>query len=60
MRSFRRVSEGAAREASDDLEEELGNHDAARETYQRYLDRWGESDLAIPEVLQAKARLAAL
>jgi tetratricopeptide (TPR) repeat protein len=95
IRSFRRVSEGAALEASGDLEaalaayrkaadppelfwaapfsleipalyhvarleEALGNHDAAREYYQRYLDRWGEADLPIPEVLQAKARLAAL
>jgi serine/threonine protein kinase/tetratricopeptide (TPR) repeat protein len=95
MRSFRRVSEGAAREASGDLEaalvayreaadppelfwaapfslelpalyhvarleEALGNHDAARDYYQRYLDRWGEADLPIPEVLKAKARLADL
>jgi serine/threonine protein kinase/tetratricopeptide (TPR) repeat protein len=95
IRSFRRVSEGAAREASGDLEaalvayrkaadppepfwpapfsleipalyhvarleEALSNHDGAREYYQRYLDRWGEADLPIPEVLQAKARLAAL
>jgi serine/threonine protein kinase/tetratricopeptide (TPR) repeat protein len=95
MRSFQRVSEGAALEASGDLEaalvpyrkaadppelfwagpfsleipalyhvarleEALGDHDAAREYYQRYLDRWGEADLPIPEVLQAKARLAAL
>jgi tetratricopeptide (TPR) repeat protein len=95
MLSFQRVSEGAAREASGDLEaalvayrkaadppdlfwvgpfsleipafyhvarleEALGNHDAAREYYQRYLDRWGEADLPIAEVLQAKARLAAL
>jgi tetratricopeptide (TPR) repeat protein len=92
MRSFQRVSEGAALEASGDLEaalvayrkaadppelfwagpfsleipalyhvarleEALGNHDAAGEFYQRYLARWGEADLPIPEVLQAKARL---
>lgn len=42
------------------LEEALGNHDAAREFYQRYLKRWGEADLPIPEVLKAKDRLAAL
>jgi tetratricopeptide (TPR) repeat protein len=42
------------------LEEALGNHDVARNYYQRYLDRWGEADPPVPEVLQAEARLAAL
>jgi len=42
------------------LEEALGNHDAAREYYQRYLDRWGEADLPIPEVREAQDGLAAL
>ena len=41
-------------------EEQAGNADRAREAYRRFLDAWGEGDADIPDVADARARLAAL
>ena len=42
------------------LEEETGDRLAAREHYRRFLDHWGDADRALPEVADAKQRLARL
>jgi serine/threonine protein kinase/tetratricopeptide (TPR) repeat protein len=42
------------------LEEEAGDLEDARQHYRRFLDRWGNADMPIPAVDDAKARLAAL
>ena len=42
------------------LEEEAGDFDSAREHYQKYLEFWGNADLIVPSVEDAKARLARL
>jgi tetratricopeptide (TPR) repeat protein len=42
------------------LEDEAGNVASARQYYQEFLDRWGEADLPIPAVAEAKSRLATL
>ena len=42
------------------LEETIGNHAAARDHYRAFLDVWGEADIAIPDVEDARLRLATL
>ena len=42
------------------LEDEAGDVASARQHYQDFLDRWGDADLPIPAVAEAKDRLAAL
>jgi tetratricopeptide (TPR) repeat protein len=42
------------------LSEELGQRAAAREHYEAFLARWGNADLPIPQVAEARSRLAAL
>jgi serine/threonine protein kinase/tetratricopeptide (TPR) repeat protein len=42
------------------LEEEVGDRDSARKHYQKYVDFWGNADLTVPSVEDAKARLARL
>jgi tetratricopeptide (TPR) repeat protein len=42
------------------LEEKAGDLDQAREHYQKYLDYWGDADITIPSVEDARARLARL
>jgi hypothetical protein len=42
------------------LEEEAGELESAREHYRRFLSRWGDADMPVPAVDDAKARLAAL
>ena len=42
------------------LEEETGDLESARKHYQKYLEFWGNADLTIPSVEDAKARLARL
>jgi tetratricopeptide (TPR) repeat protein len=42
------------------LEEETGDLDGARQHYREFLDHWGNADMPIPAVDEAKARLAAL
>ena len=42
------------------LEEETGDLASARQHYREFLDRWENADMPIPEVDDAKARLAAL
>ncbi len=42
------------------LEEEAGNLASARQHYRQFLARWAEADLPIPEVQEAKSRLAKL
>jgi tetratricopeptide (TPR) repeat protein len=42
------------------LEEETGDLGSARKHYQKYLEFWGNADLTIPSVEDAKARLARL
>jgi len=42
------------------LNDELGQADAARDNYRRFLARWGEADMSLPAVAMAKARMAAL
>jgi tetratricopeptide (TPR) repeat protein/tRNA A-37 threonylcarbamoyl transferase component Bud32 len=41
-------------------EEKAGDTAAAREHYRQFLNYWGEADISIPEVDDAKARLAVL
>ena len=42
------------------LEEKMGEIDNARTNYRRFLEYWGDADLPVPQVAEAKARLAAL
>jgi tetratricopeptide (TPR) repeat protein/predicted Ser/Thr protein kinase len=42
------------------LEEETGDLDAARKHYQKFLEYWGNADITVPSVEEAKARLARL
>jgi tetratricopeptide (TPR) repeat protein/TolB-like protein len=42
------------------LEEESGDIPSARQHYRQFLDRWGNADLPLAEVKDAKTRLAAL
>jgi len=42
------------------LEEESGDIPSARQHYRQFLDRWGDADLPLAEVKDAKLRLAAL
>lgn len=42
------------------LEEEAGDLASARQHYRQFLARWGEADLPIPDVQEAKSRLAKL
>jgi tetratricopeptide (TPR) repeat protein len=42
------------------LEETIGDRAAARDHYRAFLDAWGEADIAIPDVEDARRRLAAL
>ncbi len=42
------------------LEEEVGDLSAAREHYRKYLEHWGNADMPIVNVPDAKTRLAAL
>lgn len=42
------------------LQEGAGDLESAKEHYREYLSRWGEADLPIPEVPEAKARLTKL
>jgi tetratricopeptide (TPR) repeat protein len=42
------------------LEEEVGDLESARRHYRRFLSRWGNADMPIPAVDDAKERLAAL
>jgi hypothetical protein len=42
------------------LEETIGDRAAARHHYRAFLDAWGEADIAILDVEDARRRLAAL
>ncbi len=42
------------------LEDATGETDVAREHYREFLARWGEADMPIPIVRDARDRLAAL
>jgi tetratricopeptide (TPR) repeat protein/tRNA A-37 threonylcarbamoyl transferase component Bud32 len=42
------------------LEEETGDLASAREHYREYLSRWGEADMEVPEVVEARSRVVAL
>ncbi len=42
------------------LEEQTGDLEGARKHYREFLDHWGNADMPIPAVSDAKARLAAL
>ncbi len=42
------------------LEEETGDLQSARRHYREFLDRWGDADMSIADVAEAKARLAVL
>ena len=42
------------------MEDEAGDVAAAREHYQAFLERWGETDLPVPAADEARERLTAL
>jgi serine/threonine protein kinase len=42
------------------IEEEAGDLASARQHYRKFLDRWGEADMPIADVSEAKSRLAKL
>lgn len=42
------------------LEDQAGDQASARQHYEDFLDRWGDADLPIPAVAEAKDRLAIL
>ena len=42
------------------LEDQAGDQASARQHYEDFLDRWGDADLTIPAVAEAKDRLAIL
>jgi hypothetical protein len=42
------------------LEEQAGDLASARQHYRQFLARWGEADLPIADVNEAKSRLAKL
>jgi serine/threonine protein kinase/tetratricopeptide (TPR) repeat protein len=39
------------------LEEETGDLDSARRHYREFLDRWGDADVELPQVIDARQRL---
>jgi tetratricopeptide (TPR) repeat protein len=42
------------------LLDQEGDHDAARQEYQRFLDLWNNADPDLPELAEARTRLARL